>query len=86
MGALVAMMSKSDVIGFVGGIDMTLINKFKNGYEQGAKYINPNIKVLSAYIGGTTDFRNTKEIIGDEKLRKLEVIIEEIKLNEIIIK
>lgn len=58
MGALAAMMSKSGVIGFVGGIDIPLINKFKNGYIQGAKYINPNIKVLSAYIGGTTAFND----------------------------
>lgn len=56
MGALAAMMSKTGVIGFVGGIDMPLINKFKDGYEQGARYINPEIKVLSAYIGGTSAF------------------------------
>ncbi|MGL5544879.1 MAG: BMP family lipoprotein [Cetobacterium sp.] len=58
MGALAGMMSKSGVIGFVGGIDMPLINKFKNGYEQGAKYVNPDIKVLSAYIGGTSAFND----------------------------
>lgn len=56
MGALAAMMSKNGVIGFVGGIDIPLINKFKDGYEEGAKYINPEIKVLSAYIGGTSAF------------------------------
>ncbi|MGL4365350.1 MAG: BMP family lipoprotein [Cetobacterium sp.] len=56
MGALAAMMSKNVVIGFVGGIDIPLINKFKDGYEEGAKYINPEIKVLSAYIGGTSAF------------------------------
>ncbi|WP_047383219.1 MULTISPECIES: BMP family protein [unclassified Cetobacterium] len=56
MGALAAMMSKTGVVGFVGGIDMPLINKFKDGYEQGARYINPEIKVLSAYIGGTSAF------------------------------
>ncbi|MGL5743906.1 MAG: BMP family lipoprotein, partial [Cetobacterium sp.] len=56
MGALAAMMSKNGAIGFVGGIDIPLINKFKDGYEEGAKYINPEIKVLSAYIGGTSAF------------------------------
>ena len=56
MGALAAMMSKNGVIGFVGGIDIPLINKFKDGYEEGAKYINPEIKVLSAYVGGASAF------------------------------
>ncbi|MGL5965475.1 MAG: BMP family lipoprotein, partial [Fusobacteriaceae bacterium] len=58
MGALAAMMSKNGVIGFVGAIDIPIINKFKNGYEQGAKYVNPNIKVLSSYLGGTTAFND----------------------------
>lgn len=58
MGALAAMMSNTGTIGFVGGIDIPLINKFKSGYEQGAKYINPNIKVLSSFIGGTTAFND----------------------------
>ncbi|MGL5964306.1 MAG: BMP family lipoprotein, partial [Fusobacteriaceae bacterium] len=58
MGALAAMMSKNGVIGFVGAIDIPIINKFKNGYEQGAKYVNPDIKVLSSYLGGTTAFND----------------------------
>jgi len=52
VGALAAMMSKTGTIGFVGGMESPLIQKFQSGYIQGAKYVNPNIKILSVYIGG----------------------------------
>ena len=53
-GALAAMMSKSGVIGFVGGIEIPPVIKFRKGYENGAKYVNPNIKVLGVYIDSFT--------------------------------
>lgn len=48
-GAMAAMTTKSNVLGFLGGLDIPLINKFRSGYEQGARYINPNITVISQY-------------------------------------
>ncbi|MEC2071108.1 BMP family lipoprotein [Alkalihalophilus marmarensis] len=45
-GAAAAMASKSGVIGFVGGADVPLINKFAAGYEQGARYVQEDIEVL----------------------------------------
>jgi basic membrane protein A and related proteins len=50
LGVLAAMMSKTGVIGFVGGEKYpNLINIFE-GYKQGAKDIDPNTKVLSTYL------------------------------------
>jgi basic membrane protein A and related proteins len=50
LGALAAMMSKTGIIGFVGGEKYpNLINIFE-GYKQGAREINPNTKVLSTYL------------------------------------
>jgi basic membrane protein A and related proteins len=43
------------IIGFVGGMDIPIINDFLAGYEQGAKYIDPDIKVIASYVG---DFEN----------------------------
>ncbi|SHF25730.1 basic membrane protein A [Seinonella peptonophila] len=43
------------VIGFIGGQDIPIINDFKYGYEQGAKYIDPQIQVVASYVG---DFVN----------------------------
>lgn len=53
MGAMAAMKSQSGVIGFIGGMDVPLIRRFEMGYEAGAKYIDPKIKVQSAFIGVT---------------------------------
>ena len=58
VGALAAMMSKSGTVGFVGGMESPLIQKFQAGFEQGAKYVNPNIKTLSVYIGGNSAFND----------------------------
>lgn len=48
-GAMAAMVTKTNVLGFLGGLDIPLINKFRAGYEQGAKYINSSITVLAQY-------------------------------------
>jgi basic membrane protein A len=58
MGALAAMKSKSAQIGFIGGMDVPLIRRFQMGYDAGAKYQNPKVKVSSAYIGVTGDAFN----------------------------
>jgi basic membrane protein A len=59
VGALAALASKSGVIGFVGGMDSPLIRKFQKGYENGAKYVRPSIKVVVGYAGLTGEgFKN----------------------------
>jgi basic membrane protein A len=58
VGALAAMMSKTDTIGFVGGMEVPLIQKFQHGYEQGAKYVNPKIKVTTLYTSGPNPFND----------------------------
>ncbi len=59
-GAIAAAKSESGIIGFVGGMDIPLIRKFLLGYECGAKYINPDIKVLQNYAGVTAAAWNDK--------------------------
>ncbi|MCU0373246.1 MAG: BMP family ABC transporter substrate-binding protein [Ignavibacteria bacterium] len=51
--------TKSGTIGFIGGMESSLIRKFEKGYEQGAKYINPDIKIFKSYVGITGEgFKN----------------------------
>jgi len=42
-----------DTVGFVGGMDVALINGFEAGYIAGVQYVYPECKVLSAYAGDT---------------------------------
>ncbi|MBX7175106.1 MAG: BMP family ABC transporter substrate-binding protein [Pyrinomonadaceae bacterium] len=53
VGMLAAQKSKTGVLGFVGGMDIPLIHRFATGYEEGAKSVNPNIKVFPNYVGVT---------------------------------
>ena len=53
VGILAAMTSKSGTLGFLGGMDIGLIHRFGKGFEQGARSVNPNIRVLENYVGVT---------------------------------
>lgn len=55
VGAVAAMTTKSNKIGFIGGVESDLIKKFQYGFIAGAKAVNPNIEVVSQYAG---DFNN----------------------------
>ena len=50
LGALAAMMSKTNVIGFVGGEKYPNLINIYEGYKQGAHDINNNITVLATYL------------------------------------
>lgn len=50
-GALAALTSQSGVIGFVSVTDIPSLRSFLCGYTQGAKYISPEISVLSGFTG-----------------------------------
>jgi basic membrane protein A len=56
-GVAAALATNTNKLGFIGGADVPLINKFARGFEQGAKTINPEIEVIVQYAG---DFGNDK--------------------------
>ena len=53
VGMIAAMTSKSGTIGFLGGMDIPLLHKFEVGYEEGARSINPGVRVIPNYVGVT---------------------------------
>jgi basic membrane lipoprotein Med (substrate-binding protein (PBP1-ABC) superfamily) len=53
-GALAAQLTESGIVGGVYGIDIPPVVKYRNGFEQGAKLINPDIKTLGVYIDSFT--------------------------------
>lgn len=53
VGLLGAMASKSDKLGFVGGMDIPLIRKFACGYVQGVKAAKPNAEIFQNMTGST---------------------------------
>ena len=55
VGAVAGLMTETDKIGFVGGMDIPLINKFLAGYKFGANYTNNGINVTYAYTNNWVD-------------------------------
>ncbi len=57
VGAAAAMKSTSGTVGFIGGVQIGLIEKFQAGFEAGAKAANPDITILPAvYLTQVPDF------------------------------
>lgn len=54
-GIVAAKTTKSDTIGFIGGIPVPAVMNFAAGYVQGAKSVNPDIKVDVQYANSFTD-------------------------------
>ena len=71
VGALAALITTSGmpktnpepIIGFLGGMDIPVINDFLVGYIAGAKYINPGIKIIISYAGAFNDPAKGKELV-----------------------
>ena len=46
VGILAAKKSRTGVLGFLGGMDIGLIHRFAQGFEEGARSVNPNVRVV----------------------------------------
>lgn len=55
VGAAAAMTSESDVIGFIGGLDIPIIHEFEVGFTAGVHHVNPDTTVLIDYLPGFVD-------------------------------
>lgn len=65
VGMIAAYASKTEKIGFIGGMDVPLIRNFANGYEQGAKFVRPNTIVSTDMIGTTPDAWSRPDLAYD---------------------
>lgn len=60
-GALAAHTSKTGTIGYVGGRENPLYVACSKAYEEGAKSVNPDVKVLTVFTGDFNDPIKAKE-------------------------
>ncbi|MBP2365935.1 BMP family lipoprotein [Pseudonocardia parietis] len=56
VGVAAALKTETCKVGFIGGVDSPLIQKFDVGYQQGAEAAAPSIEVDSDYISPAGDF------------------------------
>ena len=78
VGYLAAMNTATNVVGFIGGMDIPLIHKFEAGYTAGAKAAKAGIKVVAQYVGTTPDAWNNpgkaKEIASGMRAKGADII------------
>ncbi|RSK27089.1 BMP family ABC transporter substrate-binding protein [Bacillus sp. HMF5848] len=58
VGVVAAKHTKTNKVGFIGGVESGLIKKFEVGFIAGLKSVNPDIEVISQYAG---DFNNAQK-------------------------
>jgi len=63
VGVIAGMTTKTGKVGFVGGMDIPLIQDFYLGYKAGVEWANPGATVLApAYVGAWADPTKGKEL------------------------
>lgn len=65
-GIVAAGVSKTHTIGFIGGLNVPLIQAFLAGYQAGARSYDPKVKVLVAYTGSFVDQSKGKVAASQE--------------------
>lgn len=55
VGAVAGLMSKTQHVGFVGGMDIPLIHRFEAGFRAGAEHVCPDCRVHVGYAGTTPE-------------------------------
>ncbi|MDQ6418934.1 BMP family ABC transporter substrate-binding protein [Paenibacillus sp. LHD-117] len=51
VGVIAGLTTKTQKIGFVGGMDIPVIKRFEAGFREGIKAVNPDAKLIVNYIG-----------------------------------
>lgn len=75
-GILAATMSKSGVIGVIGGTDLPPVKESFTAFEAGAKSVNSSIRLLTAYVGNWDDVSAGKEQAIAQMTRGADVIFQ----------
>lgn len=53
VGMIAGMSTKSGKLGFIGGMDIPLIDRFKVGYKQGVDFVRSDVSFIDNYVGTT---------------------------------
>jgi basic membrane protein A len=56
VGAIAALKSTKHHVGFIGGVNVSLIQKFQAGFDAGAKAADPSVKLENKYLTQPPDF------------------------------
>ncbi|OZM58050.1 BMP family ABC transporter substrate-binding protein [Lottiidibacillus patelloidae] len=55
VGVVAGLHTKTNKVGFLGGVNFDLIKKFENGFKAGVKSVNPSAKIIVQYADSFVD-------------------------------
>lgn len=61
-GYVATQTTRANHIGWVGSLDIPVINRFRDAYIAGASYGNPDVEVSTAYVGDDSDTVKAGEV------------------------
>ena len=73
-GLIAAKMTKTNVIGWIGGMDIPSCSNFYVGFEKGAKEVNKDIKVLKQFTNSFTDAAKGRVVANQMANEKADII------------
>lgn len=62
VGLIAGNTTKTNKIGFIGGMEIPSVTKFLDGFEKALKEVNPNVNLVSQYANSFTDASKGKAI------------------------
>ncbi len=74
VGAVAGLMTKSNKVGFIGGLEVPLIKKFEVGFKAGVMSVNPDAEILVTYAGSFNDPGKGKEVALSQYANGADVI------------
>jgi len=74
VGYIAGKMTKTNKVGFVGGIKFPLIEKFEYGFMAGVKLANPKAEVLRQYAESFTDAAKGKAIANNMYQQNADIV------------
>ncbi|MFC7546763.1 BMP family protein [Plantactinospora sp. GCM10030261] len=74
-GVAAAKLSRSGTIGAVFGMDIPPLKRWQAGYEEGAKAVNPDVKVLVNYVGSFSDPAKALTLAIAQKQQGADIIL-----------
>lgn len=73
-GVAAAKTTKTKQVGFVGGMEGTVVKRFETGFEAGVKAVDPSIKIRVTYAGSFADAAKGKTIAAAQYAEGADVI------------
>ncbi|MET3683919.1 basic membrane protein A [Alkalibacillus flavidus] len=65
VGLIAGMRTESDTVGFIGGVESDVIQRFENGFKEGVREANPDTEILTEYAGSFDDDQLGADIAAD---------------------